>query len=40
MPTSADHLRSLKTFPQLVSYLEAELDWPLREYGFDDLTFE
>lgn len=33
-------LRSIHTFPQLVSYLETELDWPLREYGFDDLTFE
>ncbi len=33
-------LRSIRTFPQLVSYREAELDWPLREYGYDDLTFE
>ena len=32
MPASADQLRALKTFPQLVSYLEAELAG-----GFDGL---
>jgi len=40
MPPSSDKLRAIKTFDQLVSYLEDDLDWPLREYGFDDLTFE
>ncbi|MBK9091814.1 MAG: hypothetical protein IPM84_03380 [Anaerolineae bacterium] len=40
MPVSADTLRSIKTFPDLVRYLEDELDWPLQEYGFDELTFE
>ncbi|MFZ2517085.1 MAG: hypothetical protein WA089_00135, partial [Anaerolineae bacterium] len=40
MPTHADTLRSIKTFPDLVRYLEDELDWPLQEYGFDELTFE
>ncbi len=40
MPDSADRLRSIKTFKQLVRYLEDELDWPLEEYGFDELTFE
>ena len=40
MPVPADTLRSIKTFPDLVRYLEEELDWPLQEYGFDELTFE
>ena len=40
MPTSAEHLRTIKTFAHLVRYLEDELDWPLEQYGFDDLTFE
>jgi len=40
MPSSADRLRSIKTFKQLVRYLEDELDWPLEEYGFDELTYE
>jgi hypothetical protein len=40
MPTAADNLRAIKTFPDLVRYLEDELDWPLQEYGFDELTFE
>jgi len=33
-------LRSLRTFAELVRYLEDDLGWPLDEYGFDDLTFE
>ncbi len=40
MPTSAEHLRTIKTFAHLVRYLEDELDWPLEQYGFEDLTFE
>jgi len=40
MPVPADTLRSIKTFPDLVRYLEEELDWPLQAYGFDELTFE
>ena len=39
MPT-AENLRTIKTFEQLVRYLEDELDWPLEQYGFEDLTFE
>ncbi|HAS51128.1 MAG TPA: hypothetical protein DCS21_05080, partial [Gammaproteobacteria bacterium] len=39
MPT-AENLRQIKTFEQLVRYLEDELDWPLEEYSFEDLTFE
>jgi len=34
------NLRDIRAFPDLVRYLEDELDWPLREYGFDELTFE
>lgn len=40
MPVPADTLRSIKNFPDLVRYLEDKLDWPLQEYGFDELTFE
>ena len=34
------HLRSIKTFPQLVAYLRDELDWPIATNDFDELTFE
>lgn len=37
---TAANLRDIHTFPELVRYLEDELDWPLQEYGFDELTFE
>lgn len=36
----AANLRDIRAFPELVRYLEDELDWPLQEYGFDELTFE
>jgi hypothetical protein len=39
MSPAVPDLRQLKTFPQLVSYLEEQLDWPLSQYGFDELTF-
>lgn len=39
MSTAADRLRSLKTFESLVGYLEDELEWPLQEYGFEELVF-
>ena len=32
-------LRHIRTFNQLVRYLEDELGWPLDGYGVDDLTF-
>lgn len=38
--SNPNHLRSIKTFPDLARYLEEELDWPLQAYGFDELTFE
>jgi hypothetical protein len=37
---AVQNLSDIKAFPDLVRYLEEELDWPLREYGFDELTFE
>jgi hypothetical protein len=40
MSYSAERLRNIKTFDDLIHYLEDELDWPLADYGFDDLTFE
>ena len=40
MPLPTDALRSIKILSDLVRYLEDELDWPLQEYGFDELTFE
>jgi hypothetical protein len=37
MPTD---LRTIRTFKELTRYLEDNLEWPLDEYGFEDLTFE
>jgi predicted helicase len=39
-PVASDRLRGTKTFVQLTAYLREELDWPLNEYVFDELTFE
>ena len=39
-PVASDRLRGIKTFLQLTAYLREELDWPLNEYVFDELTFE
>jgi hypothetical protein len=36
----ATDLRSIRTFKELTRYLEDNLDWPLKAYGFEDLTFE
>ncbi len=38
MPTP--DLRSIRTFKQLVRYLEDELGWPLEGYDIGDLTFD
>jgi len=40
MPYSAEQLRKIHTFKDLLHYLEEKLDWPLQEYQFDELTFE
>ena len=37
---TSERLRGINTFPELVTYLREELDWPLNEYDFDELTFE
>jgi hypothetical protein len=39
MPSTAN-LRAIRTFEDLIRYLEDQLDWPLQEYGFEELTFE
>jgi hypothetical protein len=36
----APDLRSIRTFKQLVRYLEDELGWPLEGYDIEDLTFD
>lgn len=35
-----DTLRHVRSFDDLIRYLEDELDWPLQEYGFEELTYE
>ncbi len=40
MSTAADRLRAIRNFDDVVRYLEEELEWPLQEYEFDELTFE
>ena len=40
MSKTSETLRAIHTFEELIRYLEDELDWPLQEYGFDELTFE
>jgi predicted helicase len=39
MPNTVD-LRAIRSFEDLIRYLEDQLDWPLQEYGFEELTFE
>jgi type I restriction-modification system DNA methylase subunit len=39
MPTSSSQLVAIKTFEQLKTYLEEELDWPIDEMEIDDITF-
>ncbi len=36
----ASDLRSIRNFDDLITYLGEELDWPLEDYEFDELTFE
>jgi hypothetical protein len=40
MNNTAEQLRAIRNFEDLIRYLEDELDWPLQEYGFEELTFE
>jgi hypothetical protein len=38
--SAVDRLRQIRKFPDLIRYLEDELDWPMEDYDFDELTFE
>ncbi len=40
MSITAEDLRTIKTFADLIPRLEDELGWPLQGYEFEDLTFE
>lgn len=40
MANPTTHLGMIQSFEQLLPYLEEELDWPLQQYEFEDLTFE
>ncbi len=35
-----EQLQAIRTFPQLIKYLRDELDWPISQDDFEDLTFE
>lgn len=39
-PSPPERLRAVRRFEDLIRYLEEELDWPLGEHAFEDLTFE
>lgn len=40
MTNAAERLGKIKRFDQLVAYLRDELDWPIQDYPFEDLTFD
>ena len=44
MTRTADQLRSIKNFDQLIPFLEEDLEWPFphsrAQYDFEDLTFQ
>ena len=37
---AVERLQSVNDFDSLLTYLRDELDWPVEDYGFDDLTFQ
>ena len=37
---AVNRLKSVNDFDSLLTYLREELDWPVDDYGFDDLTFQ
>lgn len=39
-PDQRERLRSIKDFPELVEYLHDELDWPIGDASFEDLTYD
>ena len=40
MSSASDRLRKIKRFDQLLAYLRDELDWPVDEFEFDELTYD
>ncbi len=40
MTPAAERLRKIQRFDQLVAYLRDELDWPMDDYPFEDMTFD
>jgi len=40
MTPAAERLRKIQRFDQLVAYLRDELDWPMVDYPFEDMTFD
>lgn len=41
MPVAnSDKIRSVRNLQQLLDYLRDELDWPIEDYGLDELTFD
>ena len=40
MSTTAERLREIKSFKQLLAYLRDELEWPIDDFEFDDLTYD
>ena len=40
MQRTVEQLRAIRTFPALVEYLASELDWPIEDEDFEDLTFD
>ena len=40
MTVAAERLRKIQRFDQLVAYLRDELDWPMDDYPFEDMTFD
>ena len=40
MLAAAERLRKIKRFDQLMAYLRDELDWPVEDFEFDELTYD
>lgn len=40
MADQRDHLKNIRTFPQLIKFLRDELDWPIESDDFEELTFD
>ncbi|HYJ89268.1 MAG TPA: hypothetical protein VEW46_24605 [Pyrinomonadaceae bacterium] len=40
MTQNLERLRSIKSFPQLVTYLRDDLDWPIETDDVEELSFD